>query len=250
MRTKARFPELAAGEKDGHYESFYLKLVRPGGGKGAWIRHTVHKRPGEEITAALWFVLFDADAAGPRATKRQFGPSALDAPEHSYIQGRRRDPRRGPRDGQRRDRRDGREVGPDLRRLARALPPPAARLPLQRAAPEDQVPEPVPERRLRREARGRRRDGRRRRLARDDRPQLGRRARRALGLGPGRRASRAATPRTTSTWRSAGSRSRACRPRGSATRCWCWTARRTASAGSSASPRPRWTSHRPEPASS
>ena len=51
MRTKARFPELAAGEKDGHYESFYLKLVRPGGGKGAWIRHTVHKRPGEEITA-------------------------------------------------------------------------------------------------------------------------------------------------------------------------------------------------------
>ena len=85
MRTKARFPELAAAEKAGHYESFYLKLCRPGGGRAAWIRHTVHKRPGEEATCALWFTLFDADAAGPRATKRQFGAGRLDAPEHSYI---------------------------------------------------------------------------------------------------------------------------------------------------------------------
>ena len=85
MRTKARFPELAAEEKAAHYESFYLKLVKPGGGVGAWIRHTVHKRPGERITGALWFVLFDADAAGPRATKRQFGPEQFDAPEGSYI---------------------------------------------------------------------------------------------------------------------------------------------------------------------
>jgi hypothetical protein len=83
VRTKARFPEVA--EKAGHYESFYLKLCRPGGGRGAWIRHTVHKRPGEPVTCALWFVLFDADAAAPRATKRQFGPDQLDAPDHSYI---------------------------------------------------------------------------------------------------------------------------------------------------------------------
>ena len=85
MRTKARFPESAEGEKAAHYESFYLKLCRPGGGQGAWIRHTVHKRPGEEASCALWFVLFDADGAGPRATKRQFGADQLDAPEHSYI---------------------------------------------------------------------------------------------------------------------------------------------------------------------
>jgi hypothetical protein len=85
VRTKARFPELAKDEKAGHYESFYLKLARPGGGKGAWIRHTVHKRPGEEITCALWFVLFDAETGGPRATKRQFGADQVDAPEHSYI---------------------------------------------------------------------------------------------------------------------------------------------------------------------
>ena len=83
MRTEARFPSVP--EKAGHYESFYLKLNRPGGGLGAWIRHTVHKRPGEPFTCALWFTLFDADAAGPRATKRQFGAGQLEAPEHSYI---------------------------------------------------------------------------------------------------------------------------------------------------------------------
>ena len=83
MRTQARFPEVP--EKAGHYESFYLKLTQPGGGRGAWIRHTVHKRPGEQPTCALWFVLFDADAAGPRATKRQFGAEELGADPETYI---------------------------------------------------------------------------------------------------------------------------------------------------------------------
>ena len=83
MRSKARFPDVPA--KRGHYESFYLKLTDPNGGRGAWIRHTVHKRPGEPVTCALWFVLFDAAAAAPRATKRQFGPDQLDAPAQSYI---------------------------------------------------------------------------------------------------------------------------------------------------------------------
>jgi hypothetical protein len=83
MRTKARFPDVA--EKAGHYESFYLKLTQPGGGRGAWIRHTVHKRPAEPPTGALWFVLFDSSAAAPRATKRQFGPDELAAPPDSYI---------------------------------------------------------------------------------------------------------------------------------------------------------------------
>lgn len=83
MRTEARFPGVGRG--DGHYESFYLKLTAPKGGRGLWIRHTVHKRPGEEPTCALWFVLFDSSAAGPRATKRQFGADQLDAPSGSYI---------------------------------------------------------------------------------------------------------------------------------------------------------------------
>jgi hypothetical protein len=83
VRTQARFPEIP--KKAGHYESFYLKLTRPGGGKGAWIRHTVHKRPGEQPTCALWFVLFDSDAPGPRATKRQFRADELATAPDSYI---------------------------------------------------------------------------------------------------------------------------------------------------------------------
>jgi hypothetical protein len=83
VRTQARFRDVP--EKAGHYESFYLKLTQPGGGRGAWIRHTVHKRPGEEATCALWFVLFDSSAAGPRATKRQFGADELAAGPDTYI---------------------------------------------------------------------------------------------------------------------------------------------------------------------
>jgi hypothetical protein len=84
LRTRARFPEHL-GTKDGHYESFYIKACRPGGGQGAWIRHTVHKRPGEEASCAIWFVLFDADAQGPRATKAQYGQDQLSVPEGAYI---------------------------------------------------------------------------------------------------------------------------------------------------------------------
>ena len=67
VRTEARFPGI--GQSAGHYESFYLKASRPGGGQGIWIRHTIHKRPDEELTGSVWFTLFDADATGPRATK-------------------------------------------------------------------------------------------------------------------------------------------------------------------------------------
>ena len=67
--------------KAGHYESFYIKACQPSGGKGVWIRHTVHKRPDAEPTAAVWFVLFDSDAPGPRATKASFGGDQLSAPE-------------------------------------------------------------------------------------------------------------------------------------------------------------------------
>ena len=85
LRTKARFPEHQ-GADDGHYESFYIKANRPGGGQGIWIRHTVHKRPGEKATCAIWFTLFDAEADGPRATKVQFGADKLSVPAGGYIQ--------------------------------------------------------------------------------------------------------------------------------------------------------------------
>jgi len=71
--TAARFTALPL--KAGHYESFYLKLCHPSKPLGAWIRYTVHKRPGAAATASLWFTLFEAH--GPRAAKLTVpGPSS------------------------------------------------------------------------------------------------------------------------------------------------------------------------------
>jgi hypothetical protein len=70
----------------GHYESFYIKASRPGGGQSIWIRHTVHQRPGEARTAALWVTLFDAEASGPQATKQSVTASELSVPTGAYIQ--------------------------------------------------------------------------------------------------------------------------------------------------------------------
>jgi hypothetical protein len=78
VKERARFPEVAA--KRGHYESFYLKAARPGGGQALWIRHTVHKRPGGEPKGSIWFVFFDRDGAAPRATKVTVPASELHAP--------------------------------------------------------------------------------------------------------------------------------------------------------------------------
>src|SRR5438309_11834452 len=83
MDQGARFPKVAA--KAGHYESFYVKACRPGGGQGLWIRHTVHKRPGAEPNASIWFVLFDREAEGPRATKVTVPGSQLSAPVGLWI---------------------------------------------------------------------------------------------------------------------------------------------------------------------
>ena len=83
MDQGARFPKVAP--KGGHYESFYIKACRPGGGQGLWIRHTVHKRPGAEPNASIWFVLFDRDADGPRATKVTVPASELSTPSGSWI---------------------------------------------------------------------------------------------------------------------------------------------------------------------
>ena len=88
MDEGARFPRVAA--KAGHYESFYIKACEPGGGRGIWIRHTVHKRPGAEPNASIWFVFFDRAAAGPRATKVTVPASELSAPAGLLDPGRRR----------------------------------------------------------------------------------------------------------------------------------------------------------------
>jgi hypothetical protein len=80
----ARFGGLAPSA--GHYESFYLKLSRPGGGRAIWIRHTVHKRPGKALTGALWFTLFDADAPGPRAAKLAVPATAVGTPAGAWVE--------------------------------------------------------------------------------------------------------------------------------------------------------------------
>lgn len=83
MDQGARFPRVPA--KAGHYESFYIKACKPGGGQGIWIRHTVHKRPGAEPNASIWFVLFDRDAGGPRATKVTVPAAELSTPAGAWI---------------------------------------------------------------------------------------------------------------------------------------------------------------------
>src|ERR1700710_2865862 len=83
MDEGARFPRVAA--KAGHYESFYIKACEPGGGRGIWSRHTVHKRTGAEPSASFWFVFFDRAAPGPRATKVTVPASELSAPQGSWI---------------------------------------------------------------------------------------------------------------------------------------------------------------------
>ena len=83
MEERARFEEVAA--KAGHYESFYVKACRPDGGLGIWIRHTVHKRPGQEPTGSIWFTLFDREAPAPQATKVTVPARELSAPAGSWI---------------------------------------------------------------------------------------------------------------------------------------------------------------------
>jgi hypothetical protein len=83
MDEGARFPGVAA--KAGHYESFYVKACEPGGGRGIWIRHTVHKRPGAEPQGSIWFVFFDREAEGPRATKVTVPANELAAPPGGWI---------------------------------------------------------------------------------------------------------------------------------------------------------------------
>jgi hypothetical protein len=83
MDEGARFPRVAA--RAGHYESFYIKACEPGGGRGLWIRHTVHKRPGAEPTGSIWFVFFDRRAEGPRAAKVTVPAAELSAPPGAWI---------------------------------------------------------------------------------------------------------------------------------------------------------------------
>jgi hypothetical protein len=51
--------------EQGMYESFYLRAVAADEPVGAWIRYTVHKRPGQAARGSLWCTVFDARRGAP-----------------------------------------------------------------------------------------------------------------------------------------------------------------------------------------
>jgi hypothetical protein len=83
VRTEARFPSVPAA--DGHYESFYLKASAPEGGRAVWIRHTIHKRPNEDLKGAVWMTYFDVDRPQPLAAKRQVEADLISTPRDAYL---------------------------------------------------------------------------------------------------------------------------------------------------------------------
>ena len=63
MAVNAIFP--GAPMRAGMYESFYLRAVAPDEPVGVWIRHTVHKPPGQSPRGSVWCTVFDARRGGP-----------------------------------------------------------------------------------------------------------------------------------------------------------------------------------------
>lgn len=82
-RITIRYPSVPA--EAGHYESIFMKASPPEGGRSLWVRHTVHKKPGEEPTGAIWMTYFTANGKPPVAIKRQVGVDGLSAPRGAYL---------------------------------------------------------------------------------------------------------------------------------------------------------------------
>jgi hypothetical protein len=72
MEVRAVFP--TAREGTGMYESFYLRAVAPEEPLGAWLRYTVHKRPGHPPRGSLWCTVFDATRGRPYMNKLTTSP--------------------------------------------------------------------------------------------------------------------------------------------------------------------------------
>lgn len=66
------------------YESFFLRAVSAEEPVGAWIRYTVHKRPGEPAKGSLWCTVFDASRGAPFMHKHT--SLELDAPADAWIE--------------------------------------------------------------------------------------------------------------------------------------------------------------------
>ncbi|HEY5194874.1 MAG TPA: hypothetical protein VIJ39_13530 [Solirubrobacteraceae bacterium] len=82
MVVHAQFTD--ASPDDGMYESFFLRAVSPDEPVGAWIRYTVHKRPGEAPQGSLWLTVFDARAGAPFMQKHT--TTELAAPADGWIE--------------------------------------------------------------------------------------------------------------------------------------------------------------------
>jgi len=80
---RPRFPAVRA--PGAHYESYYLKAVHPGGGLGVWVRHTVHKAPGQPPIGSLWCTLFDARRCGPLADKATLSATDLSVTGEGHL---------------------------------------------------------------------------------------------------------------------------------------------------------------------
>ncbi|HTA13570.1 MAG TPA: hypothetical protein VK781_01770 [Solirubrobacteraceae bacterium] len=74
----------SASSGAGMYESFYLRAVSPDEPVGAWIRYTVHKRPGQPASGSLWCTVFDASAGEPFMHKHT--TAELAAPAGDWIE--------------------------------------------------------------------------------------------------------------------------------------------------------------------
>jgi hypothetical protein len=83
MAVNAVFPGTDIGA--GMYESFYLRAVSPEEPVGAWIRYTVHKRPGHAPSGSLWCTVFDARAGGTPFMHKHT-TTELAAPTGSWIE--------------------------------------------------------------------------------------------------------------------------------------------------------------------
>jgi hypothetical protein len=79
--TGAIFPRVARGA--GMYESFYLRAVAPDQPLGVWIRHTVHKAPGQPPRGSIWCTVFDA--AHGRPFMHKLTTDALSVPAGGWI---------------------------------------------------------------------------------------------------------------------------------------------------------------------
>jgi hypothetical protein len=75
------FPSAAL--QKGMYESFYLRAVSPTEPLGAWIRYTVHKRPGQAAKGSVWCTVFDSDGGAPFMQKHT--TDALSVPPGGWI---------------------------------------------------------------------------------------------------------------------------------------------------------------------